>query len=305
MIPSVGAWWPVLAADELGRKPIGHTRFNEKLVFWRNADTVTCMPDRCPHRGAALSLGSVNKQGSIVCPFHGLSFGADGHCTRVPVEHDYEIPPDLGLPTYETREGDGYIWIWRGPRPDSEYPDLPVHPDTNRLRHGDSTGEWNAHYTRCIENVCDFSHLPFVHKTTIGLFKKDWGTDVSVEDVPGGFRALLHDNGKVGQSFEFLYPNRWLLRLSPWIMLGLVFAPVDDAHTYVYGRTWYRFPLPGLKWFMDGYTRFSQFMVFREDWPIVASQTPGDVLEATDEKLFPSDAPIMAYRRLHRAHFHS
>ena len=293
----------MLATEELRQKPVGRSRFGEQLVFWRNGNEVVCMPDRCPHRGAALSLGRVNKQaGSIACPFHGLEFRADGHCIRVPVEHNYSIPPDFGVPSYPATEADGYIWIWRGPGLPGERPPVPLHPDTSGMRHGDAVGIWNAHYTRCIENVCDFSHLPFVHKTTIGLFKKDWVTDVRVEDVPGGFRAVLQDNGKVGQSFEFLYPNRWLLRLAPRIMLGLVFAPIDATHTFVYGRTWYRLPLPGLTWLMNGYTRLSQFMVFREDWPIVASQTPGDVLEARDEKLFPSDAPIMAYRKLHRAH---
>jgi hypothetical protein len=112
----------------------------------------------------------------------------------------------------------------------------------------------------------------------------------------------LREGDKRGQCLEFLYPNRWLLMLQPWVMLGLVFAPVDDSHTFVYGRTWHKLPVPGIKGLMDAATRLSQYLVFREDWPIVASQTPGDVLDARDEKLFPSDAPVLAYRRLHRSH---
>jgi len=293
----------VLASAEVGGKPVGRTRFGERLVFWRAAQKLVCMADKCPHRGAALSLGKVNKAaGAIVCPFHGLEFGATGQCARIPVEPGNDIPEGFGVATYPTREADGYIWVWRGPLPDGELPAVPLHPDTLSMRHGDSTGTWNAHYTRCIENVCDFSHLPFVHKTTIGLFKKDWTTEIEIEDVSGGFRALLLQEGKPAQSLEFLYPNRWLLRLAPRIMLGLVFAPIDAEQTFVYGRTWYQLPLPGFNWLMDAYTRFSQFMVFREDWPIVASQMPGDVLTAADEKLFPSDAPVVAYRKLHRAH---
>ena len=303
MNPKVGSWWAVAASAELGKRPLGLTRFNEKLVFWRNGTDVVCMRDRCPHRGAALSLGRINKKDcTLACPFHGLEFGADGRCTHVPVESDYNIPPDFGVQTYPVREADGYIFLWRGPVPD-ELPELPVHHDTIGMGHGDSSGIWHAHYTRCIENVCDFSHLPFVHRTTIGLFKKDWVTSIRMQDVVGGFRAHLLENGKQLQSFEFLYPNRWLLRLSPNFMQGLVFAPIDDQNTFVYGRTWYRPAIPGMKWLMDPYTRFSQFMVFREDWPIVASQDPGDVLEATDEKLLPSDAPVMAYRKLHRSHY--
>ena len=293
----------MLASGELGAKPLGLTRFGERLVFWRNNAQVVCMPDRCPHRGAALSLGEVNnKTASIVCPFHGLEYGADGRCTLIPVEQNFVIPDDFGVATYTTHEEDGYIWIWRGPLPVGALPAVALHPDTLNMRHGDATGTWDAHYTRCIENVCDFSHLPFVHKTTIGRFKKGWKTDLEMEDVPGGFRAYLVEDGNRKQSLEFLYPNRWLLRLAPRIQLGLVFAPVDHNHTFVYGRTWYNLPLPLPNWLMNAYTRLSQYLVFREDWPIVASQIPGDVLSATDEKLLPSDAPVIAYRKLHRAH---
>jgi phenylpropionate dioxygenase-like ring-hydroxylating dioxygenase large terminal subunit len=278
-------------------------RFGERLVFWRGREGVVCMADRCPHRGAALSLGEINGAGTgIVCPFHGLEFAADGHCVRIPVEPDLAIPADFGVQAFPVTEADGFIFVWRGPQPTGALPAAPCHPDTLTMRYGAADGAWNAHYTRCIENVCDFSHLPFVHKTTIGRFKKDWKTDIAIEDVPGGFRALLFQEGKPHQSLEFLYPNRWLLRLSPRIMLGLVFAPIDAEHTFVYGRTWYRFPLPGMDWLMNGVSRLSQYLVFREDWPIVASQMPGDVLNATDEKLLPSDAPVIAYRKLHRAH---
>ena len=41
----------------------------------------------------------------------------------------------------------------------------------------------------CIENICDFNHLPFVHKTTIGLFKQGWVMDVRLQNVPDGVRA--------------------------------------------------------------------------------------------------------------------
>ena len=85
------------------------------------------------------------------------------------------------------------------------------------------------------------------------------------------------------------------------MMSRAVFAPIDDDHTAVYGRAYYRRPRPGMKWLMNGYARLSNFLVFREDWPVVASQTPGDVRQAQHEKLLPSDAPVIAYRKLYRA----
>ncbi|MGI9308132.1 MAG: Rieske 2Fe-2S domain-containing protein, partial [Gammaproteobacteria bacterium] len=188
-----GYWCPVLASDELGKRPIGRTRFGQKLVFWRSEGQVVCMPDQCPHRGAALSLGRINKDtGALICPFHGLQFSAAGRCVHIPVEDDPFIPDDFGVTPLVACEADGYIWIWRGAAiATAALPAVPKHSAVEGMRFGEATGIWNAHYTRCIENVCDFSHVPFVHRTTIGLVKRDTFTNINMEDVPGGFRAHL------------------------------------------------------------------------------------------------------------------
>ena len=306
MNSSTGDWWPVAASSELGARPIGRQRFGQNLVFWRSGEQVVCMPDRCPHRGAALSLGRIN-DGAIACPFHGIEFSAQGRCVNVPVESDARIAEDFGVPCLPVTEAYGYVWLWRGSQANSEQlpesqPVLPYHPALEGLAYGESTSMWPAHHTRCIENVCDFSHLPFVHRTTIGRGKREWFTQIEMEDVPGGFRAHLLRDGQRGQCLEFLYPNLWLLTISKGVLLSAVFVPVDDERTEVYGRTYHRWHLPGIRLLMNAYTRLSQFLVFREDWPIVASQTPGDVREARDEKLFPSDAPVIAYRKLLRDH---
>jgi len=298
-----GYWFPVAASTELTNKPLGLQRFGERLVFWRSNGKVACMPDRCPHRGAALSLGRISKHsGTLACPFHGVEFAADGRCAAVPFEPDPALADSLTIASLPVCEADGYVWLWRGDAsPAVPRPPVPLHSPLDGLRYGESTSIWPAHYTRCIENVCDFSHLPFVHRTTIGMFKSDRVTRIEMEEVPNGFRAHLLQRGERAQSIEFLYPNRWLLMLSPGMMLSAVFVPVDATTTCVYGRSYFRFPLPGFKWLMDAYTRLSQFLVFREDWPVVASQEPGDILGVRDEKLFPSDAPVIAYRKLHKA----
>jgi phenylpropionate dioxygenase-like ring-hydroxylating dioxygenase large terminal subunit len=297
---SKGYWFPVLASSELAKQPLAKTRFGEKLVFWRSTESVVCMPDRCPHRGASLSLGKV-VDNNLACPFHGLQFSAAGKCVHIPVEDDPRIPEDFGLAAYEVCEANGYVWLWRGPAVASgELPPVPQHEHLGDRRYGESTSIWPAHFTRCIENVCDFSHLPFVHKKTIGLFKKEGVTLVDVEETEGGFRCYLLEKGAPKQMLEFLYPNMWMLSASGNIYMTAVFVPIDDHTTEVYGRSYYRLPIP--KPLVDWYTRFSQFLVFSEDWPIVASQEPWDVNDAAEEKLLPSDAPVIAYRKLLRSY---
>lgn len=53
-----GLWYPVLASWEVQSAPVGITRLGEQIVVWRNKDgQVQALEDRCPHRGARLSMG--------------------------------------------------------------------------------------------------------------------------------------------------------------------------------------------------------------------------------------------------------
>ena len=295
-------WYPMLRSRELRQRPVGRMRFGERLVFWRAADGApVVMPDRCPHRGAALSLGRL-RDGDIACPFHGFCFDRNGTCTRTPPEGDRPVPDDLRLQSMPATERHGYIWVWRGAADDParEGPP-PTHDGLAERSYGESVSIWHAHYTRCIENVCDFSHLPFVHRTTIGMFRAETQTNIRLEEIDGGFRAWLLEKDREGQAFEFIYPNLWLLRVQRSLLLSAVFIPVDEHTTEVYGRSYAKLNFPGSRLLLDAWTRLSQYLVFREDWPIVASQQPGDVNLALTEKLLPSDAPIIAYRKMHRA----
>jgi len=300
-------WYPVLRSRELhDSKPTGRTRFGRPLVFWRDANgKPVVMDDRCPHRGAALSLGRIRGD-ELACPFHGFRFAADGRCMRTPPEGNRPVPDDLRVSTHTATEAHGYIWLWRGRDADpANLPEPPQHEALLGMECGESVSVWPAHYTRCIENVCDFSHLPVVHRTTIGLFKGEAETQVEVEPIDGGLRGWLMENGERTQHFEFIYPNLWSLHAQKSALMSAVFVPVDDNTTEVYGRTYTRLSFPGLRILLDLYTRFSQFLVFREDWPIVASQSPGDIRDVSDEKLLSSDAPVIAYRKMHYAHISS
>eukprot|EP01031_Cornospumella_fuschlensis_P021561 gene21561-26410_t len=51
-------WYPVMPSYQLADKPVGITRLSEEIVLWRDSQgTVHATEDRCPHRGARLSLG--------------------------------------------------------------------------------------------------------------------------------------------------------------------------------------------------------------------------------------------------------
>ena len=51
-------WYPVLPSWGLHGTPVGITRLSQNIVLWRGpSGAVHACEDRCPHRGARLSLG--------------------------------------------------------------------------------------------------------------------------------------------------------------------------------------------------------------------------------------------------------
>lgn len=59
--------------------------------------------DVCPHRGVPLTLGFHDEHG-IICPYHGLRFGEDGRCNRIPSSPDQPVPAKLNLINYAVEE---------------------------------------------------------------------------------------------------------------------------------------------------------------------------------------------------------
>ncbi|MBR8744630.1 DUF5914 domain-containing protein [Nocardiopsis sp. MG754419] len=72
--------WYVLAASREVRadRPFGRVVAGTELVAWRTPDgSVHAGPGACPHLGAPLCRGAVNR-GRLLCRWHGLSLGAEG-----------------------------------------------------------------------------------------------------------------------------------------------------------------------------------------------------------------------------------
>src|SRR5690242_4663465 len=78
-------WTPLLFAHELGASLLPARLAGEDLVLFRGADGAPrALLDRCPHRGVALSLGTL-VDGCVECPFHGWRFDGDGRRVAVPL----------------------------------------------------------------------------------------------------------------------------------------------------------------------------------------------------------------------------
>jgi hypothetical protein len=67
-----GNWFTIAASTDVTSKPFGANVGGAELVCWRGTDDrVHVGPARCPHLGADLCTGTVDR-GELVCPWHGL-----------------------------------------------------------------------------------------------------------------------------------------------------------------------------------------------------------------------------------------
>jgi phenylpropionate dioxygenase-like ring-hydroxylating dioxygenase large terminal subunit len=297
-------WWAVLDAREVGAQPLGVKRFGQEMVFWRKDDgAVVAQSDRCPHRGTKLSPGKV-KDGCIECPFHGFRFDAAGACTSIPAHPERRIPSSMRVATWPVREAHGFLWLWvdETREPTAE---LPWFEELgNDWSVGGFESTWSSHFTRCVENQLDYAHLAFVHKKTVGRFVRE-EADWQVESGPLGREGAGTEFVAFGSSdaedmgIEWREPNIWVNRLGPKMRITAMFVPVDEDTTKIYLRTWQKFvTVPGLAWAFQKVNALLNRRILNEDESVVQFQTPRIAELGIDERLVPSDEPILRYRKL-------
>ena len=120
----IPGWYALLPSRLVKKKPLAIKRFGIDLVVWRQENHhLSVFQDRCPHRGAKLSLGKVCGQ-HLQCPFHGFQFDGTGQCAFAP-ELNQTIP-GLKVSAFEVKEALDMIWIYwgNGPATVFAYPEL-------------------------------------------------------------------------------------------------------------------------------------------------------------------------------------
>jgi len=111
-----GNWFVVGESRLLGREPQRHRIAGQDLVAWRVDGELLIAPDACPHMGASLTDSRVC-EGKLVCPWHALALGKEGH----------------GLwKKYAVHEDGVLSWVRIGDEvPETPLPVLAPRPDVN------------------------------------------------------------------------------------------------------------------------------------------------------------------------------
>jgi phenylpropionate dioxygenase-like ring-hydroxylating dioxygenase large terminal subunit len=302
-------WTPVIQARRVGRRPVRIVVAGEAIVLFRGeGGRIAALLDRCPHRGAALSLGTVGRDGCLQCPFHGWRFAADGANQRVPLNPDAKLD-QLAATALPVREIGDLVWLYTAPG--ATAPEEPQVPDglwAEGLSRAYVERDWRCHWTRAMENMLDSPHLPFVHRRTIGRTLRQRMTptsrmDIAWEDTPFGGRARATlDGAGNAATLEFWRPNVMALHI-----------PIPGRHLRIHalvlpteaGRT--RLTVVGSRDFARGrlldpwFARLNA-VIADEDKAVVESSGDGEIPGPGEERSVATDRATLQFRRYYHAH---
>jgi len=304
-------WYPVAASWMVGRKPVGLTRLGERLVLWRDeAGAVHALEDRCPHRGARLSLGW-NLGDRLACWYHGIEVTADGTVAKVPAAEKCPLEGQHCLRAYPCQEHQGGIFAWFGrdaqaaPQP-LDLPEELASPEWSSML---CTASWKCNYSYAVDNVMDPMHGAYLHAVSHSMASGEKSAVMQVRETEHGL--VFEKTGQRGVNFdwvEFGETGTLWLRLAipyqakvgpggPFGIVGMA-TPVDEDHCMVFfwrtrhvdgwerdvWRFLYRNRLEGLHW-----------DVLEQDRVVLESMAPS----ARDhEMLYAHDAGVTRVRRL-------
>lgn len=316
-------WHPVAGVDEVpAAAPLAAQLLEQPLVLWRDADgAIHAFADRCPHRGARLSLGRV-EGGRLECPYHGWQFEGGGRCMHVPALPQFQPPAGHRAGAFEVRQAHGLVWVrLAAPAADgADAADLPLpafaaEGDARLRKLNCGPYDVAASAPRIIENFLDMSHFGFVHEGWLGARDAAAIDAYEVEPTPTGLRATgckawqpqsnLHSTAaaQVEYTYEVTGPYTALLTKLPEAGTTAVEGWRESIALYICpltpetSRVWFRLAVADFD-SPDEKLRAFQHTIFTQDQPVLESQAPKRLpLDLRAELHTAADKASSAYRR--------
>jgi phenylpropionate dioxygenase-like ring-hydroxylating dioxygenase large terminal subunit len=306
-------WWPVARSDAVGAQPLAVRLLDEGLVLWRQPDgAVAVLADRCPHRGARLSLGEV-VNGHLQCPYHGWRFAGDGHCMAIPAQPAFQPGPVHAACRHQAQEAHGLVWVRLADAAAADglpWPGLPdlTHLPARHLLYGPFDVATSA--PRAVENFLDTSHFAFVHRGWLGDGAHPEVPPYEVTHTPDGrpvidaykawqprATAAAEGGDWVTYRYEVLSPYSALLTKQadtggPQDSYTLWACPTTPDNC----RLWFAQYTTDLD-SSDESLRDFQVTIFSQDRPILESQQPSRLPISGGEAHSAADRLSAAYRR--------
>lgn len=193
-------YYPVARTADVNPGPAAVRLLGDNYVIWRSGTSpagFSAAADRCPHREAPLSAGSVAED-NLACPYHGWTFSPDGSCIRVPsAEPGVPTPARAKLEPLAITQRYGLLWLCPQPvdqAPPAELiPSISQEDDDSFRRINTEVDIWQTSTPRIVDNFMDFSHFPFVHTATFGNAQETVIPKLDLGPLVGGFFGYEYD----------------------------------------------------------------------------------------------------------------
>jgi 5,5'-dehydrodivanillate O-demethylase len=322
-------WMPIAAVSEVDRQPILPVRvLGEDLILYRDRQGQYGLLDRwCPHRRFDLAYGTTEDCG-IRCSYHGWRFDQAGACVEQPFEDVHDpastFKTKVATRAYPVQAFGGLLWAYMGPAPAPLLPDwagfyTPGYTIVSFLH-------LPCHWLQVMENFYDPVHVEWLHDR--------WSYRLHDKEVPAtrpkhtDFRWLDFEYGVVFQrrlegseqwlaDRTVLFPNIDGAGGQGWYMTWVV--PVDAVNTMVvYRHTITNWRTPFGQVVISPKADFEQGEIpchrthatldpqraltpdlgshlISQD--VVAWLGVGALVDRTRERLSPSDAGVIMFRR--------
>lgn len=255
----MNGWYAAAFSEEIEHELLERWICGVPLVFFRERDgRAVALDGTCPHRSYPLALGRLQGD-DIECGYHGVTFGSDGGCVRVP---GMETPQAaMRVRAYQLVERGGVIWIWPGD-PDRADPNLIVDrwltdPAWTAVH---DTKIVHARQSLLVDNLMDLTHEHALHATTLGnravvetplitetLNDSVRATRMMLDVPPPGLFAKMGLTGTIdrGQIAEFHPPGLCLTIVSAtprtenaptlrWTVLHALTPETEDRTRYLW-----------------------------------------------------------------------
>lgn len=322
-------WHPVARSSEVTDRPLRIQLLGEPWVLVRLQETesdhgagLRAFEDRCPHRQAPLSIGSV-ETGVLRCAYHGWCFDAGGRCVDIPaLGLGATIPPKARLrAAYAVAERYGTVFLLPDePLPGlGELPDIAEAHDTSYLQGDLPPIRTSASAGLLADNFLDMAHFPFVHAATFGdtepvvpplTVRRDagaagdarcWGftavsehTFANREDpgVAAGLRPLVQ---RRRVTYRVDAPFHLVLRLDfldagGTNVIGFFIQPETDTSSRIYSTLW-----------RDDLTGDPARMAEAVDFEVRVVEEDLAIQEAYDVRALPLDPTVEVHTRADRS----
>ncbi len=304
-------WYPVAPSWQVQGAPLGLTRLGEQIVLWRDAaGLVHALQDRCPHRGARLSMGW-NLGDRLACWYHGVQVDGSGTVREVPAVANCPLEGRTCVKSYPVQEQAGAVFLWFGLEAKCAPAalQLPEELTSDEHSHFLCTAHWATSYRYAIDNVMDPMHGAYLHASSHSMAEGDKRSEMRLRKTDTGL--VFEKVGQTGVNFDWVELGDtgclWLRLAIPYQkkfgpggsfgIVGLA-TPVDETHCQVYfwrtrkvqgwqrnvWRFLYRNRLEGLHW-----------AVLEQDRLVLEGMAPD---ARTHEHLYAHDAGVVRVRRL-------